>query len=142
MNKDVIAIINHDFNRFPGTRGLGASDDEIRRAEAAIACRFHPDYVEFLRLYGCGIVGPNRIFGIGDAEDMGVGQTVTDETRRYRVDGWFGVDDWYIISDDGYGNPIGVRPDGAVMISDHDHGCVDKLADSFEDFLVKWCLNP
>lgn len=141
MKTETLDKIDNIFKKFPDLRGVGATDAQIRDAESQISCRFHVDYIEFLTIYGCGIVGRKSIFGIGMIEDMGVGETVVEQTVWYRGDGWPGVEYWYVISSDGYGNPIGIRPDGAVMISDHDHGGVDKLADGFEEFIVKWCLK-
>lgn len=51
---------------------------------------------------------------------------------------WPDIDDWYIISDDGRGNPIGINPKGEVLLSDHDSGFEQiKLADDFEEFVYR-----
>jgi hypothetical protein len=46
-----------------------------------------------------------------------------------------------VISEDGFGNPIGIAPDGQVMIADHDVGQLSVLTSNFEEFLVKQCSN-
>ena len=51
---------------------------------------------------------------------------------------WPDIEDWYVISDDGRGNPIRIDPEGKVWLSDHDAGFEKvKLADNFEEFLHK-----
>jgi hypothetical protein len=49
--------------------------------------------------------------------------------------------EWYVISEDGFGNPIGMAQDGRVMISDHDGGQASLLATEFEYFLLHHCLG-
>jgi len=64
---------------------------------------------------------------------------VLNVTKFYKaVQGWPSIEDWYIVSDDGFGNPIGIDPKGKVWLSDHDSGFEKvKLADSFDEFLYK-----
>lgn len=115
------------------------SNEEIAAAAESIGCVFDPDYVAFLRRYGGAIVGSLPVFGLRPVEVMGVVWSVVEVTRRYRDQKWPGTADWYVISEDGYGNPIGIDPDGQVMVSDHDHGDIATLAPNFEDFLLMQC---
>lgn len=118
------------------------SEDEITASALAIGCSFHEDYVDFLRRYGGAMVGSLPVFGLRPVEVMGNDWwSVVELTRRFREQGWPGVNEWYVISDDGFGNPIGVARDGRVMISDHNFGGVSVLATDFEDFLLHHCLK-
>ena len=117
------------------------AEDEISRAASVLGCTFADDYVTFLRRYGGATVGVSEIYGLRPVEVMGVEWSVVKVTQRYRRDGFPGTEVWHVISGDGYGNPIGIARDGRVMISDHDAGGISVLEDSFEDFLVKWCLQ-
>jgi len=64
--------------------------------------------------------------------------SVVDLTNFYRNQHWPYIGEWYVVSDDFDGNPIGIDPDGKVWLLDHDSGFEKvKLADSFEEFLYK-----
>jgi hypothetical protein len=115
------------------------SDQEIAAAAELLGSNFDSDYVAFLKRYGGAIVGSLPVFGLRPVEVMGVVWSVVDVTRRYRDQEWPGTADWYVISEDGYGNPIGIDSDGQVKVSDHDHGDVATLAPTFEDFLLIQC---
>jgi hypothetical protein len=141
MKPDTIARLEAHFAQAPDVlRGSPASETAIAEAERQLHCRFDPDYVEFLRLFGCGVVGPSPIFGVGATpEAMGHDDGVVLQTRRFRSQQWPGIEGWYIVSTDGRGNPIGLSPDGQVRLSDHDVGDVAVMARNFEDFLLS-CL--
>src|SRR5437870_2403020 len=96
--------------------------EEIDDAARSLKCVFHKDYIEFLLRYGGAVVGPNPVFGLRQPEVMGKPWSVVDVTNMFRADGRRGISEWYIISNDGFGNPIGLAPDGRVWISDHDAG--------------------
>jgi hypothetical protein len=113
---------------------------EIETAASAVGCTFHQDYREFLRRYGGAMVGSYPIFGIHPVDVMGNQWSVAEMTKWFRSEGWPGTDDWYVISTDGTGNPIGVSPDGHVWISDHNVGEVAVIARDFESFIDEHCL--
>ena len=73
---------------------------------------------------------------MGDDEN-----SVFEITKRFRNDGWDGVDQWLIVSMDHSGNPVGLDKSGEIWISDNDHGCIDKLADNLEGYIREWCLE-
>jgi len=148
MNPNTWKRIDDDFadvERLAGRRLTRAlvlpTDDEIARAALELGCTFVDDYVTFLRRYGGATVGGSEIYGLRPVEGMGVEWSVVMVTQRFRQDRFPGTEDWYVISDDGYGNPIGIARDGRVMISDHDTGTISVLENSFEEFLVNWCLQ-
>jgi hypothetical protein len=114
-------------------------ESEIQAAEQAIGCEFDSDYVRFLERYGAGIVGSLPVFGLRPVEMMGNRWSVVEITREFREQGWPGTQTWCVISEDGFGNPIGIAQDGQVMIADHDAGSVDIIAPSFHEFLMKQC---
>ena len=139
MNRKTIEALERQFAALPITRATGVpTASEILAASAAIRCKFHEDYVAFLSRFGGAMVGSLPIYGLRPTEVTGEPWSVVDVTEKFRSQGWPHVDDWYIISDDGFGNPIGVAPDGRVVLTDHDRGfVVSVLAEDFEAFLLK-----
>jgi hypothetical protein len=134
--------LDQEFSQFPIMRASEVpSEDEIVAAAVAIGCSFHEDYVDFLRRYGGATVGSLPVFGLRPAKVMGKRWSVVDLTKWFREQGWPGVTEWYVVSEDGFGNPIGIAKDGHVMIADHDAGQVSVLATDFEDFLLHYCLR-
>ncbi len=124
--------------------GLGVSDDIIKGMEDELGLKFSDDYIEFLRCYGETSISSYRIYGYSVSVPMhGEGSTVVSQTSYYRVfQEWPGIADWYIVSEDFCGNPIGCKPDGSVWISDHDAGFEEeKMGDSFDDFLYNLLLE-
>jgi hypothetical protein len=142
MNAETWQTLEREFAMFPIMRASDLpSDQEITEAAAAIACSFHQDYSAFLRRFGSAMVGSLPVFGLRPAKVMGKRWSVVELTNWFRQQGWPAIADWYIISEDGFGNPMGIAPDGRVMISDHDVGYVSIVAENFEDFLVNRCLK-
>ena len=136
MNQHTITMLQRHFAESPVLHGRPATNTEIMRAQQQLTCKFVPDYIEFLRLFGCGIVGPDPVFGIGVAQAMGDTDDVVWQTKYFREQRWPGVDGWYVISEDARGNPIGIDPYGKVRRSDHDVGDISIVADDFESFLL------
>jgi len=60
---------------------------------------------------------------------------VVHVTEHFLDDGWAGTSDWYVVSTDGSGNPIGIDAAGRVWISDHDTGRIEMLAADFAHWL-------
>ncbi len=123
--------------------GLGVSDDIIKGMEDELDLKFSDDYIEFLRYYGETCIAGYDIFGYGVVSIHGKGVSVVQRTVFYRFEQeWPGLADWYIVSEDFCGNPIGCKPDGSVWVSDHDAGFEEeKLGDSFDDFLYNLLLE-
>lgn len=128
------------MHELEGLYGGQCTDSEIRLAELQLLVNFCDGYKEFLRLYGGGIVGSYFIYGLKKQLSMGKDfYSVVQNTNFYKnTQKWPCIEDWYIVSDDGRGNPIGCKPDGSVWLSDHDADFEQvKLADDFEEFLEK-----
>lgn len=129
--------------RFPELFGTGATDASIEVAELALGMRFDPDYREFLRLFGSGMVGSLPVLGLSKAEALGNDAwNVVATTKRFRADKWPGIADWYLVSIDGSGNPIGIGPDGCVRCSDLDVGDTTEAAPTFLAFLEAQLADP
>jgi hypothetical protein len=84
------------------------------------------------------------VFGLSPVEAMGRNWSVVEATERYRNE--FGpllseVREWYFVSEDGFGNPVGVRRDGSVVVVNHNNLQVTAIAGDFEEFLVDKCLG-
>ena len=115
-------------------------EEELWDAEKKLKVTFHPVYIQLIKRYGAIDIYGQYIYGMRYVSLMGkTNYTVVDKTLFYKEkQQWPGIEDWYIISDDGRGNPIGCKPDGSVWLSDHDARCEHvKLADNFEEFLEK-----
>lgn len=123
-----------------GYISTGADIHEIEEAERKIGIQFSNAYKKLLLKYGVLGIEDTDIHGLRILPLMDKNTwSVVDKTNFYKHDQkWPDIDDWYIISDDGRGNPIGCKPDGSVWLSDHDAGFEQvKLADNFEEFLHK-----
>jgi cell wall assembly regulator SMI1 len=135
------AELDAKFARYPFLRAGAVDPAEVDAASGAVRVNFPEDYREFLLRHGGAIVGPYPVFGVRSVEAMGNEWSVVEMTKRFRSDRWPGTDDWAIISSDHAGNPVGIDTDGRVWVSDHDFGGISLVADSFEDFLRKRCLQ-
>lgn len=118
----------------------GASDEEISEAENVLKLQFSSGYKKFLNLYGGAAIGGELLYGLRYIQYMSDNLwSIVDITNFYKQkQKWPDIDDWYVISDDGRGNPIGCKPDGSVWLSDHDSGFEQiKLANDFEEYVYK-----
>jgi hypothetical protein len=97
--------------------------EEIGKAEDELKLKFHADYLKYLYKYGGGSAFAYDIYGLKPTKSMTKNYSVVSNTNFYRSQNWPNIESWYIISDDGFGNPIGIEQ--------------LKLADSFEEFLYK-----
>ncbi len=137
MTGETWSKLDREFTEYPMLWGGASEPEEADEAAAALGVSFHEDYKEFLLRYGGAMVGSNPILGLRQAEVMGDDcWSVVHATRRFRSEAWPGSEDWYVVSVDAHGNPIGIAPSGAVLISDHDTGAVVLLSETFEAFIV------
>jgi hypothetical protein len=140
MHENFLKDLDRHMNELNGLYGGACDIREIENAQEELNLKFDNDYVFFVLKYGGGIVGSFYIYGLKKISLMGDELwSVIQNTIFYKnKQKWPDIDDWYIISDDGRGNPIGCKPDGSVWVSDHDAGFEQvKLADDFELFLHK-----
>jgi len=137
MNPDTWEKLHHEFTSFPMMVAEGVARDEIDAAAGRLGVNFCEEYEEFLERYGAAMVNQYPVLGLRQAEVMGNDAwSVLEVTQRFRDDGWPGGEAWYIVSIDGAGNPIGLDPSGRVLVSDHNVGSIEEVAESFERFLV------
>ena len=80
-------------------------------------------------------LAPIRFLGLSPVDALGTDWSEVEITNRFRNDEWPSIEGWYVVSNDGFGNPVGVGQDGVVRCSYIDGAGVVELADSFEAFL-------
>jgi hypothetical protein len=142
MRPDTWQAIDEMFQEDPVLRAEEVSCEEIDAAAAQAGFQLGSDYREIVHRYGGGIVGSYRVYGLRRAPAMGRTEgSVFEITRDFRRQRWPGVNDWLVISTDHAGNPVGLDEEGKVWISDHDAGVVEVIANSFEEYVRKRCLN-
>ncbi|MFO0969601.1 MAG: SMI1/KNR4 family protein [Gemmataceae bacterium] len=141
MKSETWDLLDREFSKFPIMKSTPVSRAEIEAAAEELGQPFHEDYIEFVSRYGGAMVGPYPIYGLRKPEVMGLPGTVTAVTKNFRTQRWPGTDGWYVISEDGFGNPIGASQDGTIWISDHDSGGVSKVATDLEHYLRTRCLR-
>ncbi len=140
MKADLVKELDENLRALEGLYGGECALQELEDAEKTLKLQFSDDYKEFLLKYGGANVEGYFIYGLKKQRSMGADfWSVIQNTKFYKeAQRWPGIEDWYIISDDGRGNPIGIDPEGKVWLSDHDAGFEKvKLADNFEEFLHK-----
>jgi hypothetical protein len=142
MNKDQIwELLDQEYKNYPEDFGGSVIDTKsIQEAEDSLNLSFSDSYVNFLKKYGSAALPGHIIYGLSPMSIMGDFITnVIEKTNFFKTkQNWPDIESWYIVSDDGFGNPIGIDPEGKVWLSDHDAGFEQiKLADSFEEFLYK-----
>jgi cell wall assembly regulator SMI1 len=141
MKQSTLDLLNDFFARFPFMKGGVASSAEIDSAESVLGVRFSEDYREFLERFGGAIVGPYPLYGLRRPEPMDAHLwSVVRVTEYYRSQLWPGTDNWYVISMDHAGNPIGVDDGGKLLTFDHDAGETIEVALNLESYLVE-CLK-
>jgi len=139
-DKDVWNILDLEYKRYPQDFGKSNDEEKIKQAEESLALTFTSSYKKFLNKYGSATLPGHIIYGLTPLPEMGTTiNNVIDKTNFYKqTQKWPGIDNWYIISDDGRGNPIGIDPEGKVWLSDHDADFEQvNLAENFEKFLYK-----
>lgn len=144
MTEDTWRRLEEDYADFPDGRGSGepVTEEEIRRAESALGLMIPPDYREVLLGWGGTMAGSYPLYGLRPVTIMGNSWSLVERTQRYRAMKWPGIENWLVISTDGYGNPIGIDPQGRVLRSEHDAAFeITELAPSFEAFLRKYAFE-
>jgi hypothetical protein len=141
MTKSLFSKLDADFAELPVLMAGPTSDQTIDEIRAFAGFDLPDCYRSFVVRYGGAIVGPYSIFGKGASPAMGSSEaSVSEVTKRFREQGWPGTEDTLVISMDHAGNPITLNAYGHVYRYDHDSGVTEKLADTFEAFVL-WCLK-
>ncbi len=116
-------------------RGAATEDDTIANAEKELNVSFDKDYIEFLKLFGGSFIGI-PIYGFKNSEMLS-DQTVVDLTKEFR--GNYACDskcpeiqNSYVISVEGNGDPIMINSDGEVLMYSHDDDTIEQIAPLFE----------
>lgn len=141
-NIDIWDLLENERKRDSvGLFGIPVKEDNIiQEAQQILGLAFTNSYIEFLKKFG-GYMGDGHIvYGLIPLCEKGyLSETIIEKTNFFKeYQKWPNIESWYVISDDGSGNPIGIDPEGKVWLSDHDAGFEQiKLADSFEEFLYK-----
>jgi len=140
VKPEFLQKLHENLNEFEGLYGGACTLQEVQNAEQELRVNFCNHYKQFVLLYGGANLEGNFIYGLKKQRSMGKDfWSVIQNTKFYKdTQKWPGIEDWYVVSDDGRGNPIGIDPEGKVWLSDHDAGFEKvKLADNFEEFLHK-----
>lgn len=115
---------------------------EVDDLERATGFALSADYKTFVERFGGAIVGAFSVLGLRASQAMGKDEaSALTATQRFRKQKWPGTQNWLVISSDHAGNPLGLDKQGRVFIYDHDVGAIEKIADTFEEFLRSWCLK-
>jgi hypothetical protein len=113
--------------------------DEVTQAEIALGINFNSLYPSFIEDYGPSFIKGYYIYGPVVHQDMPDKDcTVVKKTNYYKIEQkWPAIEDWYIISEDKNGNPIGINStNGEVWLCDESKDYEKKIiAGSFEDFI-------
>ncbi len=142
MNQSTWAKLERMFRENPVMMATPVARPEIDQAEAALGVRFPSDYVDFVHRYGGALVGRFPVIGLRQAPAMGNEQSsIVEITNRFRNERWLGLEGRAVISVDHSGNPILVDEKGVIWMSDHDAGEVVQIASTFEEFLLRECLQ-
>ena len=127
------------FSDHPDLCGIPATDQQVLNAQQRLGVIFHPDYVQFIKLYG-GSFGGVDIHAFENGSLLGT-CTVIDLTLGFRElcapDIPVGLEDAIAISDDGGGNPILLSSAGQIFLYLHDEHEVELLATSLECLIEK-----
>lgn len=118
--------------------GVPASDEQIAEAELRLNVKFDKDYIQFIQAFGGAYAGlPVHAFTNGSV--MG-NETVVELTQAFRKDfeeseaGEL-LQNGYVISMDGSGDPIIISAEGEVLICYHDSGESKVIAGSFAELI-------
>lgn len=137
----VWAMLAEEMDMFPEDFSGRVEDiSRVKSAEEALGVVFSDGYRKFITEFGSATFPGHIVYGLDPLEDMGKeALNIVEQTFFYRIhQKWPNIEGWYIISEDGGGNPIGITPDGQVWLSDHNAGFERVLlARSFEGFIYR-----
>lgn len=109
---------------------------EIKNQESKLGLCFGSQYMDFLKEYGCLVIGPNEIYGIC-GENNAIPSAI-HATLRARKDKTFHKS-LVVIAEDGRGKFICIDSNDAVFSIEH--GKISPLNQSFEDFAIGWLAS-
>jgi hypothetical protein len=106
---------------------------EIKNQESKLGLCFGSQYMDFLKEFGCLVVGPNEIYGIcgkNNAIPSAIHATLSARKNKSFPG------DLLVIAEDGRGKFICIDSNDAVFSIEH--GTMSSLNQSFEDFAIGW----
>lgn len=117
--------------------GSPATEQQIELAEETLSTRFNEQYVEFIKLFGGSYAGIG-LHAFQNGALIGKA-TVTELTtrfrERYKTQHYSQLNDAYVISDDGSGNPVIMNPAGEIFLYLHEEDELELLYPSLNDLL-------
>lgn len=138
MKDGTLDLLDSLFAEFPILVSGPGPARELVRIEEYVGFDLPADYKAFVERYGGAIGGPYSIYGFGASGAMGMDEssviTMTEHFRRQR---WPGTEGCLVVSMDHSGNPVTLDEHGYVWLHDHDLGSIEKIADSFEGYLIQ-----
>ena len=141
MNEELLARVRDEITSDQDMvlYGIPASDEEIIQAEKVLNIKFNIQYIEFIKKCG-GAFGGIAIHAFKNGSLVGKA-TVVDLTLKFR-EIYKDLDKnilnlFYVISDDGGGNPIIMNTDGKIFVFLHDSYEMEFLYSSLEELLMK-----
>ncbi|TDU63234.1 SMI1/KNR4 family protein SUKH-1 [Prosthecobacter fusiformis] len=138
MNEKLLKWLKQDQLQTPFMYGEAVPESELANVEKQIGFYLPDDYRQFVIIFGGGTVMSEHIFGLRLSETLGVDDLALIQTKRFREDGWPGVEQLLVISIDPSGNPIGLNKSGEIIMSDIDVGVVKVVAPDFGSYLLKF----
>lgn len=118
--------------------GKPATTDQIEEAEKTLNVSFDKDYKQFLELFGGSFVG-FPVYGFNNC-DMLSQESVLELTQDFRTN--YATDDRfpiiqnsYVISMDGNGDPIIINEKNEIVIYYHDNNESEVISKSFEELI-------
>lgn len=138
MNPITIASLDSLFAESPVLVSGPAPAQELLRIEDYAGFGLPTDYRTFVERYGGAIVGAYSVYGFGASHAMGNNESsVITMTEHFRSQKWPGTEGGLVVSMDHAGNPVTLDKQGCVWLHDHDFGSTEKLADSFEEHIIR-----
>lgn len=140
MNEKLLKRLKDFFSKEENKNLVGkpATDEQIKDAENILNVRFDSQYVQFIKNFGGAYAGV-PIFGFSNSELLEK-KSVFELTRRFRnsynnQNIFNEINNYYVISIEGDGDPIMLDEQGRVIIYYHDSDEFDILNNSFEELI-------
>ena len=124
--------------------GTSVEQEIIENAEKQLNVKFDNDYKEFIGCFGGSYIG-FPLYAFNNCKMLS-DETIVDLTLNFRdaylLENKFPIiQESYVISVDGNGDPLVITPDGKVVIYYHDNNEQKVLADSFYVFLKSMMID-
>jgi len=139
MDHRAVKILRDYFDQNPDERAAStATDTDIKNIIVVIGRSLPAEYVEFLILFGCAMIGDKVILGVSSAPGMfGVNSDlITYNLEAQELMPWLDAGKYLIFSYDDIGNNYAFDCLGCVCFCDHEERVVRKRFLSFSDWLL------